>query len=155
MSLCLSCGLCCDGTLFEVGAITPQEADRYADRVNVSNDRRHLLLPCPSLEGCRCKTYLDRPGVCSEFKCLVLASLDEGLITNEAAHEAIEEILGRRRHVTELMGLTDDRQALVLARKKAEGGTASEELLGALRHLKRALLVMLLTPEDSLVRGQK
>lgn len=155
MSLCLSCGLCCDGTMFEAAALAPGEAERYAGRVNVSADRQHLRLPCPALDGCKCKTYLDRPAVCSEFKCLVLASLERGLIGEAEAQESIEEVLGRRRKVTDLMGLSDDRNALVLARKKADAGTASEELLAALGHLKRALLVMLLSPEDPLVRGQK
>ena len=119
MSLCLSCGLCCDGTMFEVGAITPEEARRYGDRVNVSGDGKYLALPCPSLDGCKCNTYLDRPGVCSEFKCLVLASLDRGLITDAAAHESIAEVRGRKRAVADLMGMSDERNALVLARKKA------------------------------------
>lgn len=155
MSLCLSCGLCCDGTMFEVASITPDEATRYGDRVTVSNDRMHLLLPCPALEGCKCTTYRDRPGVCRTFRCLALASLDEGLMSDSEAHEAIEEVLGRRRRVTALMGMTDDRQALAAARKQAAAGTASDELTAALASLNRALLVMLLKPEDSFLRKKK
>ena len=153
MSLCLSCGLCCDGTMFEVAAITPAEAKRYGDRVNVSADGKHLTLPCSALDGCKCTTYLDRPAICSDFKCLPLASLDQGLITEAQAQEAIAEVRGRKRRVAELMGSRDERSALVLARKKAGTGAASPELVAALAHLNRALMVMLLKPED--VRGKK
>jgi hypothetical protein len=122
--------------------------------VNVSSDGKHLLFPCPSLDGCKCKTYLDRPGICHEFKCLPLASLDRGLISEAQAHEAIAEALARRRAVADLMGMSDDeRNALVLARKKAGEGTASPEVVAALAHLKRGLMVMLLRPED--VHGRK
>lgn len=155
MSLCLSCGLCCDGTMFEVAALTPDEATRYGDRVTVSSDRKHLRLPCPALDGCKCTTYRDRPAVCSTFKCLALASLDEGLMTEQEAHDAIEEVLGRRRQITTLMGMTDDRQALVAARKQVVAGTAPEALVAALGSLNRALLVMLLRPEDTVLRGKK
>ena len=146
MSLCLSCGLCCDGTMFELAALTAAEASRYGDRVNVSADGRHLTLPCPALDGCKCTTYLDRPAICSDFKCLPLASLDEGLMTEAQAQEAIAEVRGRRRAVAELMG------SKVLARKKAGAGAASPELVSALARLNRALMVMLLRPED--VRGK-
>ena len=152
MSLCLSCGLCCDGTMFPLAVITPSEAAKYKGRLNIAEDGRHLKLPCPALDGCKCTTYLDRPKVCGESKCLVLASLELGKLTSEEAHEAIAEVVGRRQKVADLVGVKDPRQALVLARRQAADGTASEELRSALGHLTQALLLMTLDPADGFLR---
>ena len=152
MSLCLSCGLCCDGTMFLVAAITPSEAAKYAGRLDIAEDGKHLKLPCTALDGCKCTTYLDRPAVCAEFKCLALASLELGTLTSAEAHEAIAEVLGRRQKVADVVRVKDPRQALVLARRQATDGTASEELRSALTHLKQALLLMTLAPNDRILR---
>ena len=63
-NLCLSCGLCCDGTLYThvpVGAAEPAEAFR-AVGIRITQDRGgegHYKLPQPCLrfENGRCRTY--------------------------------------------------------------------------------------------------
>lgn len=153
MSLCLSCGMCCDGTMFEVAAITPEEAARFEGRLHLTDDRQHLRLPCPALDGCRCTTYLDRPKVCGAFKCLVLASLDSGEITDAEAHAAIDDLLGRRRRVAEAVGTTELKGALELARQQIAAGTASEEVVTSFRRFRQALLLLQLEPKDSIFKG--
>ncbi len=145
--------MCCDGTLFPVAAVTPEEATRFQGRLDLAEDGKTLRLPCPALDGCRCTTYLDRPAVCGAFSCLVLSSLAKKLITNEEAHLAIEELLERRRTLATALGLAPQGQALELARQKILEGTASDEVKEAFRRLKQGLLLLQLQPEDSLFKG--
>ena len=146
MSLCLSCGLCCDGTMFHAAPITEEEAARLEGRVRLSAARTNLLQGCSALEGCSCRVYEDRPATCRVFKCLMLASLEEGIIDEAEAREGIGEVMKRRAEVARLMGLEDPRRALELAREEAAAGTASVELTNALQRLKQMTLLLMLKP---------
>lgn len=149
MSLCLTCGMCCDGTMFQVVAVTPEEAARLESQVELSADRSKLVQGCRALCGCKCGVYEQRPAVCRAFKCLVLASLEEGKLSEAEAHEAIADVLSRRTLVAELLGEKDEHRALELARAQTAAGTASEEVSVALRRLQQALLFLQLQPSDS------
>ena len=143
MSLCLTCGLCCDGTMFENALVTPEEASRLEGRVQLSADRTLLVQGCSALAGCKCGVYEERPEACRSFKCFLLASLEAGTMSQAEAQEGVDEVMSRRDTVAALMGLEDPRRALALAREQAAAGTASEELRTALRRLKQLTLLML------------
>lgn len=148
MSLCLSCGLCCDGTMFENVELGPGEAERLEGRVSLSADRKLLRQGCRALEGCKCGVYEDRPQKCREFSCVILSSLEAGNITEEEAREGVAEARSRRDAVAKLMGDDDPRRALAAARKLAAEGAASDELQTALRRLKQLTLLMLLPVQE-------
>lgn len=70
--LCLSCGLCCDGSLFwavpiERGENVPMPLDP---------DGR-LRQPCSCFDGA-CTVYPDRPSACRTFDCRVLKTVQAG-----------------------------------------------------------------------------
>lgn len=144
MSLCLTCGLCCDGTMFENVELSAGEAERLEGRVWLSEDRNFLEQGCRALEGCKCGVYEDRPQKCREFSCFFLSSLEAGTITEDEAREGVAEAMARRDAVAKLMGDDDPRRALVAARKLAAEGAASDELKTGLRRLKQLTLLMLL-----------
>lgn len=149
MHLCLTCGLCCDGTMFENAEVTPEEAARLEGRVNLSADRTKLVQGCRALEGCKCGVYEDRPAKCRAFSCFLLASLEAGTITEQEAREGVAEAMSRRDAVATLMGDDDPRRALVAARKLAADDKASDELKTALRRLKQLTLLMLMPAEKT------
>ncbi|MGF1445380.1 MAG: YkgJ family cysteine cluster protein [Pikeienuella sp.] len=71
-ALCLSCGLCCDGSLFwavPVGAgetvPTPLDAEG------------RLRQPCACFDGA-CTIYAQRPAACRSFDCRVLQTVQAG-----------------------------------------------------------------------------
>lgn len=147
MSLCLTCGLCCDGTMFPAGPVTPEEAARFEGVLDFSADGTKLLLGCRALDGCRCTIYGgERPGICSQFKCLMLSSLEAGKLTEAEAKEGIAELMSRRAAVAELVGIDEPRRALRVAREQVAAGTASEEVKRALQRLTRLTLLMTLPP---------
>ena len=90
-NLCLSCGLCCVGALYEqalVGAAEPVEAFRAAG-IRITPDRGgegyELPLPCLRFENGRCQTYGCRPAICSSYRCRLLQGVEAGEM---ALHEA-------------------------------------------------------------------
>ncbi|MBL8920184.1 MAG: YkgJ family cysteine cluster protein [Myxococcaceae bacterium] len=140
-ALCLSCGVCCDGTLFATAPLAPGEAARLAERVSVL-DADTMEFPCRALDGVRCTIYDDRPRICREFNCLVLAELAAGRITEEEARAFIDEVLTRRRALADAMGLTDDAGALREARALAKANALEPAALAALERLTRALMFL-------------
>lgn len=70
--LCLSCGLCCDGSLFWAVPLEPGEALP----VPLDADGR-LRQPCACFDGA-CTIYADRPAGCRDFTCHVLEATASG-----------------------------------------------------------------------------
>lgn len=139
-ALCLSCGLCCDGTLFRYVPLEPKEARRLAGRVTPCEGG--MEQPCRALDGVHCTVYDDRPTTCRAFRCLALQQLEADVITADDAHEFVQEVFTRRRRLAEAMGEADEIRALRRARDEADAGTLGEEPLRALERLSRALMFL-------------
>lgn len=84
MELCLACGLCCDGTLYDRVAVAPEEAARLRARRLPILDDGHLPQPCAAHDG-RCTVYEDRPQRCANYECDVLVDLAAGAMTDVEA----------------------------------------------------------------------
>jgi hypothetical protein len=83
-ALCLSCGLCCDGTLFTHVALTDEEGKRLGLKV--------LRQPCPSLgAGCRCAVYAQRPKGCARFVCMLGRAHEDGEVSLDDAVALVRE----------------------------------------------------------------
>ncbi len=94
--LCLSCGLCCDGSLFwavelEAGETVPDGGENGG----------RLPQPCSFHDGGRCGIYAARPGQCRAFVCGVLRAVLDG--ARDAAWA--ETRIAAMRHL--LAGLED------------------------------------------------
>jgi uncharacterized protein len=81
-TLCQSCGMCCDGSLFGVARLEPDEVSgARKNRLPVLDSERGFHQPCPALapvgdtgEGQRgCSIYEERPRACRSFTCRLLA----------------------------------------------------------------------------------
>lgn len=88
--LCLSCGLCCDGSLFwavpvgqGVGVGVPLALDAEG----------RLRQPCACFNGA-CTIYPDRPSACRTFNCRVLQTVQAGRRDGDWARA---QIAGMRR----------------------------------------------------------
>jgi hypothetical protein len=100
-SLCLECGLCCNGVLFADLKLQPEdnhlrlqalglplvkprskvpeaEAEAPFRPANAAPPNPRLRQPCPAFDGCRCRIYPERPKYCREFECLLLQSRQAG-----------------------------------------------------------------------------
>src|SRR5262245_53241941 len=133
-TLCTTCGLCCDGTLFaDVELVGQAELARLEIMgMAVENEDRNtglLSQPCAALRGTRCGIYAHRPKCCRVFECNLLQDAQDGAVTVERALELIanaRDQIGRVRAMLGRLGNRDEdlplkeRCAETLA---AEGGS--------------------------------
>lgn len=78
-TLCLACGLCCDGNLFTQVPLAEDEAARLRGRglpVTVRGDGSPALRQrCGALAGRCCAVYEARPAGCRRFVCMLHSAL--------------------------------------------------------------------------------
>lgn len=94
-SLCVRCGLCCNGTIFEWARVfedddlTRLTAERFVLLATPENSR--FALPCHHQQGRVCSIYRQwRPQICHTFRCALLRRLAAGEVAWDEAHAIIE-----------------------------------------------------------------
>lgn len=96
-TLCTSCNLCCDGTLFFGIALSDAEVDQMRKRVDIfsppSSDKKFFNQPCQQLgrDGA-CKCYDVRPQGCIEYKCDLLNRLENAEIDFAFANTIVPRV---------------------------------------------------------------
>lgn len=104
--LCLSCGLCCQGTLHRAAHVADDEIEsvqRLGLKVVASEDGPVFPLPCPLHRGAQCTVYTERPSVCRTYQCKLLrrflageATWDECIGLVHLAQDLVSRIARRR-----------------------------------------------------------
>ena len=108
-SLCLQCGMCCDGTLFGDARLLENEVELAAslgleqERVD---DGLRFRLPCSLfLDGC-CSIYdQQKPAVCESYRCELLVAYGDGRSARDECLDVIGAMQGVVRRLEEEMGL--------------------------------------------------
>lgn len=80
--LCLSCGLCCDGSLYVSTAIRAEEVPvmtRLGVPVLKRGDQHLMTQPCAALVDLACRAYRERPRRCASYRCKQLVALAKSL----------------------------------------------------------------------------
>jgi hypothetical protein len=105
ISICVGCGLCCDGTLFShLGVIDESDLGRpltaMGVEVIVEADPPVFELPCPAFDGHACTIYsLQRPRACAWFECDISVAVAAGEMSRSEGRAVIEATLDLRRRV--------------------------------------------------------
>ncbi len=118
-TLCLDCGLCCDGTLFRHVAITSVEREALVQLgIGVGEKRGRLMmwLPCGKLEGQCCSVYEARPGGCRRFVCALGKRLEAKEISLDDARAHVREMQGHLAALREVLPPPDGEPVLRHAR---------------------------------------
>lgn len=138
-TLCLQCGLCCNGVLF--ADVRPEPGDTsplFAGRSRVNQ-------PCPAFDHgtCACAIYNERPARCRKFECRQFISVRNGEITPEAALKRIRKARQLAAKVERLLAeLGHEEARLSLSRRfrrcqrAAEAGGLAREQLDTLADLQ-------------------
>ena len=84
-TLCLHCGLCCNGVLF--ADVRPGPGDGSP----LFAGRKRVAQPCPAFGAgdCKCAIYAERPQRCRQFECRQLLGVAAGEIPAAAARRRI------------------------------------------------------------------
>ena len=110
-SLCLECGLCCNGVIFANGQLQPEDDAEHLSSLGlkfVPNRKsaianRKFVQPCAAFDGCRCKIYSERPRYCREFECLLLKNVKAGRVESAEALRVIRTARQRVEKVKRLL----------------------------------------------------
>lgn len=121
--LCLACGLCCDGTLFDGVQLEPGDDAKQLRTlglpVKVSRGRNpaaRFPQPCAALCADRtCRLYADRPRQCRTFECKVFKEVRAGQIAYAAAQRLVKKTRRQAeeaRRLLRLLGDTEEHRSL-------------------------------------------
>jgi Fe-S-cluster containining protein len=125
-TLCVGCGLCCDGSLFaDVELAGRAEITRLEVLgLEIEDDgaaRALLSQPCAALRGRSCSVYPHRPKCCRTFECRLFQQVKAGAVEVRQAKGLIAGTLQRIGRVQELIRELGPREGtLPLAESCAE-----------------------------------
>lgn len=150
-SLCLECGLCCNGVIF--ADVQVQAGDDAAGLqslglafVKAKAGISKFKQPCTAFAGCQCNIYSQRPKYCREFECLLLKSVKSGHTGHAEASRIIRSALQRVKKVKRLLQeLGDTEESLALGKRfrrikrKLESGPLDEDTAGKFGELTLAV----------------
>ena len=106
--LCVTCGMCCDGTLFHIVRMQPSDSVSALNVLGLKLKKKKgqncIEQPCPMLKQQQCSIYVGRPERCRLFECELLKRLANESITEANAAITISEA---RRQVTEILDLIE------------------------------------------------
>lgn len=91
-SICIGCGLCCDGTLHATAKVQPGDETIVAAAplvIEEEGGRRFFRQPCPHFSCGSCTVYGQRPPVCRTYQCALLLKVESGEVSKPDARETI------------------------------------------------------------------
>ena len=152
-TLCLQCGLCCNGVLF--ADVRRERGDPSA--LFVWNGPR-VPQPCPAFNGkdCTCAIYADRPTRCHKFECQQLLNVKDGTTTVKKALTQIHtarKLAAKAETLLGELGFNDPElplsQRFQRCQRAAENGGLPQEKFDTLADLQLAVhqLTVLLAKE--------
>lgn len=99
-ALCTSCGLCCDGSIFNRAKLVPEDGKVETplfSYVDEESGQTYLKLGCAALNESRsCSVFPNRPKICDTFRCTLLQQLDASEVSLEIAQGKVETALKQR-----------------------------------------------------------
>ncbi len=100
-NICIKCGFCCDGTMFNYAIITENEPLETGYSFETSlNKQRSFRLPCKYLQDKVCSIYNQRPyTVCESFRCKLLRSVISDNVSYTDAIKTINEVLALKMKI--------------------------------------------------------
>ena len=120
-SLCLKCGLCCNGVIFADVKLQARDDSQRLRTLGLplaSSGRRDLKFsqPCSAFDGCRCRIYAERPRYCRDFECILLKNVIAGRLTYGAALQTVRSATEKVDAVRDLLrALGDNDEQLAIA----------------------------------------
>jgi hypothetical protein len=156
-TICVSCGFCCDHTLFEYASLsTGEKVSGHFEESRFDIDGSdYFKLPCPHFNE-KCTIYdKQKPKICSSFKCKLLKNFSSGEIEKSNALSIIKEAKSQRQEIfelyEELLGKTTKsyREVLEFVNTNKEHTSKEFKVLRAKTNLLSILLVRYFKSKES------
>ena len=104
--LCMACGMCCDGTMFKTATVEAEENQQVISTGLIVNEKLGKFSfdqPCKFYCNNQCSIYIQRPPVCTNFRCQLLKKLNKDEISLEVALEKVTMVRALQKGLAELM----------------------------------------------------
>ncbi|CAK0779782.1 conserved hypothetical protein [Gammaproteobacteria bacterium] len=144
-SLCLACGLCCNGALHAHTIVKPNEIDTVRAlglTIETHGDQLFFRQPCPLYREQRCSAYPNHPPTCRAYQCALLKKYHAGEITFEQSEKIVQR--AQELYVDVLEQLPNDYSFDQLKKEMAQDGDFGSGLFGS-PELRQANAEFLLT----------
>lgn len=104
--ICVTCGFCCDGTLFKHAILEPGEQGNLPTKIEKQygkqNESEFFTLPCAYFDG-KCTIYdQKRASICGAFRCRLLKNLSKGRVTHANALQTVAGTKALRNEIFQL-----------------------------------------------------
>lgn len=113
--LCLACGLCCDGTIFDFVPLTQKERHVITKLGLPILERTAgpaICQPCEALDGTACQIYTARPHPCRAFRCGLLEAVGQGKTSMREALSVVHQAHVHLRTLAEALAQTPDSEPM-------------------------------------------
>lgn len=102
-NICVSCGLCCDGTLIGFVQLDSDELSvlREVKEIEEVDGTGFFLQPCANLGCDGCTIYAQRPRNCDKFKCEMLKLVESKELGFDSAVERLNVVTQKMRIIEE------------------------------------------------------
>lgn len=100
LNICLSCGLCCDGTLVGHVQLSNEELPTLKGLMDVENENNNGFFLQPCNKYCNgCSIYSQRPKQCADFNCGLLKSVEQKELDFDSATTVIKVIKQKKNTI--------------------------------------------------------
>ncbi len=112
--LCMSCGLCCEGTLLFIRvALETEEAKSLSQLGQIPYQKKGnhdflLCSPCPNFNDSKCSFYAQRPRICRGYRCKLLKGYLQGTISFGESIELVRKAKCLMEVIYQRIGGGDD-----------------------------------------------
>jgi hypothetical protein len=106
--LCLDCGLCCNGVLFDQVVLQPADQIAALSARGLKIKKRQFFhQPCSALCGSLCQIYAHRPTRCRAFECRQFLQVAAGEILESDARTRIDDVRTTVRNIEQMLAHSD------------------------------------------------
>ncbi|WP_339924570.1 hypothetical protein [uncultured Cyclobacterium sp.] len=107
-NICLSCGICCDGTLIGFVQLDPEEVPRVKAFMEIEDEKGNGFFLQPCKKFCdACTVYSKRPSQCASFECGLLKSVDQKELEFDSAVEMVKVVKIKKVAIEEKLALSN------------------------------------------------
>jgi hypothetical protein len=101
--ICVTCGMCCDGTLFLHASLNPGEKGNLPEKIEqqtfTEGEKDYFRLPCRYFSG-KCSIYKEeRAYVCGSYRCQLLKDFSEKKVNVGEALKIIRQAKALREEI--------------------------------------------------------
>jgi hypothetical protein len=105
-AICVTCGFCCDGTLFNHAVLDPGEKEFLPEKIKmnylIKDNKEYFRLPC-SYFAEKCTIYNQKKAIiCSAFRCKLLRDFAKAEMTMETALKIIVNAEAERKALLDI-----------------------------------------------------